>query len=250
MEWHRALKAVNLDGKDPDEVIHLFKKEAELFSRRERSALIPDALNQRIYQQADLHELPQEWFTSQIEAAHHFYGPQRFATGGDLKQFLEDAVVPQGYLIAKLADVAHRWQLPQVSDLAIAFFLVKRLVHLKDDLLKDQLFIPMGDLALAGVTVDDLKQGNNNEQTQKMLWKQVIRIRDAFAQGQPLIRDLPRKFRRSFKKNWLTGLEFVSEIERRDYDLWSARIALSGMQKFQINVLSIISQGAGRARGR
>lgn len=211
---------------------------------------MPEALNHQIYREMDLHKLPQEWFTSQIKAAHHFYGSLRFSTGGDLKQFLEDAVIPQGYLIARLADVAHRWQLQQVSDLATAFFLVKRLVNLKEDLGKDQLFIPLGDLALAGITVDDLKQGKKSDQTRKMLWKQVIRVRDAFAQGQPLIKEVPRKFRRSFKKNWLTGLEFVTEIERRDYDLWSEPIVLSGMQRFQINVLSITSQGAGKARGR
>ena len=90
----------------------------------------------------------------------------------------------------------------------------------------------------------------NDARTKKLLWKQVIRIRDAFAQGQPLVKEVPRKFRRSFKKNWLTGLELVGEIERRQYDLWTRPISLSRLQRFQVIMLSLIGKGVSHARGR
>ena len=168
----------------------------------------------------------------------------------ELKAFLHETVVPKAYLIASLADLAHRWQLPKVADLATAYFLVNQLVNLKDNLAQSRLFIPESDLAQAGVSMEDLRHGTKSKAMEKMLWKQVIRIRDAFAQGQPLVKEVPRKFRRTFKRNWLTGLELVLEIERRDYDLWSSPIQLSKLQQFQIAVLTFVGKGAAKARGR
>ena len=146
--------------------------------------------------------------------------------------------------------MARTWQKPWVANLATAFSLVGKLLHLKEDLANDRVFIPMSGLAQAGISLEELKEGVNDARTKKLLWKQIIRIRDAFAQGQPLLKEVPRKFRRPFKRNWLTGLELVGEIERRQYDLWTEPITLSRLQRFQVTVLSFIGKGATHARGR
>ncbi len=246
--WHDALKAMKLPGNDAAENKRLLGEEAGLIEKGETGALLPAKLSEKTFELAEKNALPLEWFSSQVRAAHYFHGPVRFATGTDLKQFLQEAIAPKGYLIARLADVAHRWQLPQVSDLATAFFLVQQLIDLKKAVANNRIFIPMADLDQAGISIEDLKEGVKNSAMEKLMWKQVIRIRDAFAQGQPLVKEVPRKYRRTFKRNWLKGLEFVLEIERRGYDLWSAPIALSKIQQFQISVLALVSKGAARAR--
>lgn len=248
--WVDALKAGDYAGKSREALKDLFEEDAARIEAERASQIIPRRLLDAVRADADGEPLRLEWLTKLVRSAHFYHGPLQFASSIELKQFLEAAVVPRGYLVASLADVAHRWQLPQVYDLAVAFFLVTRLVTLPEDLARDRLFIPLADLDQAGVTIAALKAGQNDAGVQKLLWKQVVRVRDAFAQGQPLLKEVPRKFRRSFKRNWLTGLELINEIERKKYDVWSRDIQLTAVQQFQVSVLSLIGRGASQARGR
>ena len=249
LKWSRALKKISVEEKDPDILKKMFADEAVSVEEHLTGNLIPQSLVDELKLHADQADLPLAWFASQIKGSYRYYSPVSFASGKELKDFLADTVVAQGKLVAKLIDVAHRWQIPQVTDLATAFFLVRKLVNLKDELAEGRLFIPLADLEQAGVSMEDLKLGNNNPQMQKMLWKQIVRVRDAFAQGQPLVKEVPRKFRRTFKRNWLTGLELIGEVEKRNYDIWTAPIELTKTQNFQITVLSFIGKGAAKARG-
>ncbi len=249
LQWRRTLQQLSPAESDASALKSAFEAEADQLIAGESTSLLPKAVVDNMKLRAQRDGLPLEWFASQVRVAHRYYHPMQFATGKELKEFLTASVVAQGKLIAKLADVAHGWQLPQVSDLATAFHLVDKLVNLPAEMEKGRLYIPLSDLEQAGVTVDEIEKGVVDARTQKLLWKQIIRIRDAFAQGQPLVKEVPRKFRRTFKKNWLTGLELVGEIERRQYDLWSEPIVLSKIQKFQIAILSIIGKGAAKARG-
>ncbi len=249
-EWDRALKSLVIEEGGAEAIRVRFEKEADNITKGVYGGLLPENLCRQVLGDAEAIGLPKALYVSMVRSAHHYYSPIRFDTGADLKQFLQESVIPRGTLIAKLADVGHTWQLKQVSDLTTAFFLVNKLLNLKNELARDRLYIPLADLEQAGLSVNDLREGGDSPQMQKMLWKQIIRVRDAFAQGQPLVKEVPRKFRRSFKKNWLTGLELIGEIEKRKYDLWSEPITLSGVQKFQIRVLTFIGRGASHARGR
>lgn len=225
-------------------------KEAAILREHGACALVPESFCKPIFAHAATLNLKPELFIQQFEHAYYHYGALEFEDNAALKQYMQAVVIPRGTLVAGLADMAHTWQVPQVANLATAFSLVGKLLALKDDLKKGRLFIPLADLAQAGVSIEALAQGVNDARTQKLLWKQVIRIRDAFAQGQPLVKEVPRKFRRPFKKNWLTGLELVGEIERRQYDLWTRPITLTALQRFQITVLTFIGKGVSHARGR
>ncbi|MFK7846427.1 MAG: squalene/phytoene synthase family protein [Rhodothermales bacterium] len=249
-EWDNALKSLPLEHGSVEAIKARFAKEADDIDKGIYGGMLSERLCRQVLGEAGVERAHKDLYVSQVRSAYHYYSPIRFETGGELKQFLQGSVIPRGTLIAKLADVGHTWQLKQVSDLSTAFFLVNKLLNLKAELAKDRLYIPLADLEQANISINDLKEGRDSPQMQKMLWKQIIRVRDAFAQGQPLLKEVPRKFRRSFKKNWLTGLELVGEIEKRNYDLWSEPITLSGIQKFQINVLTFIGRGASHARGR
>ena len=245
-EWRDQLSALSAyENHGQNE----YEKEAERIEKGESPLHIPAALADRMRVASRRHDLPMEWFLAPLRIVHRFNGSLRLADATALKTFLSAWAIPHANLLAKLAGVAHSWQLKQVAELATAFFLTDRLIRLPQDLGEDRLFIPESDLEQAGVTREMLAQRGADPAIKKMLWKQVVRIRDAYAQGQPLVFDLERRYRRPFKRNWLTGLELINEVERRKYDVWSAPIQLSGVQRFQVQVLSWIGKGAGRARG-
>ncbi len=245
--WRMQLKDVETLPRDIEPKI-FFREQAEKIRARQPPDFGDELLSRKLLQACEAQTLPVEWLAQQVEVAHHFKGPIRFNEIADLKVFIKKWVAPHGYLLAKLAGSAHRWQLQLVDELAIAFFLIDHVTNLQADLARDWLFIPESELAVAGVRVEDLREGRMTDAIRKLLWKQVIRVRDAFAQGQPLVNELPRGFRRPFKYWWLTGLELANQVEKRKYDVWSQPITLTGMQRFQVRVLSFIGKGAGKAR--
>jgi len=211
--------------------------------------LIPSVLLTQVKNTIKAHDLPPEWFYGQLDVAHHLYGSLQIKDAVELKGFITRWEAPHAYLSAKLADAAYTWQRKLIDELTMGFFIVDMLLQLPEYLEKDRVFVPLSELEHANVSLHQLQNGERTDAVQRLLWKQTIRARDAFAQGQPLIKELDRKYRGRVKKNWLTALEYINEIEKRKYDVWSAPVELSSMQRFQVFVLSIIGRGASQARG-
>lgn len=250
LEWKEAIKqCAELPGFTIEQLQEKLQEEAGLFEKGQCGSVISHVLCEKMHADAKLNNLPTEWLTSQIKNAWQYKENVLFESPSDLKHFINTLVVPTGYHIAKLADCAHMWQLPQVRELVYAFFLTQKLIQFPADIANGRLFIPQSELVSLDITHEELAAGKVTPQIKKLLWRQTVRIRDAFAQGQPLLKEVPRKFRRSFKKNWLTGLEIVNEIERRDYDLWKSPITLSKLQRVQILILSFIGKGVSKMRG-
>ena len=80
----------------------------------------------------------------------------------------------------------------------------------------------------------------------KVLWRQLVRARDALGQGQSYIRDLERPYRGRSKRVWLGALEVLRTIERREYDVWSKPIHLSGVRRAQLGIYALIGKLAFR----
>ena len=243
-EWHRYLRA-QCSLPPGQDVQQMFDEEFQRFSHKEPLSVIPSDLAGRVYRVAEEHELPLEWFAGQIQAARVFYSPIQFDDAKSLKQFVKQWSGNHGYLLGQLADAAHTWQRKQIDELALGFFIIGALMRLPEDVqAREHVFIPMDEVAHAGVTVEQLGAGEMDAGLRRLLWKQTIRARDALAQGQPLLKELPRKYRGAFKKNWLTGLELLNVIEKQKYDLWNHPPRLSRLQNLQVRVLSVIGRGA------
>jgi phytoene synthase len=135
-----------------------------------------------------------------------------------------------------------------VDELASAFFWVGRLMTLKDDLARDWLFFPLSDLRLAEVSVEDLRSGEITEGVRRLLWKQTIRAKDAFAQSEQLVIDLPRPYASAVKRWWIGGLEILNEIVRRDYDVWTEPVSLSTFYRLQVRLQARFGRTTFRSR--
>lgn len=161
---------------------------------------------------------------------------------------IDQVLVPHARLLAQLANADHTWQKPYVTEFARGFFVITSLIHLKDDMARGRLFIPQTEMDQAGITVADLKSGNVTEPVRKLLWKQVIRARDAFSHAQPLVQDVARPYRTMVKRAWFGGLEVLGEIERRKYDVWSRPVVLSPLQHAQVRLQARLGKAASRKK--
>ena len=75
-----------------------------------------------------------------------------------------------------------------------------------------------------------------------LLWKESVRIRDALAQGRPLIANLSLRQRFALKRFWVGALELLKELERRDFDLWSRPLNLPFVRRVQVYVQTLLGR--------
>lgn len=196
--------------------------------------MVRERVWQRAYDVCEAHNLDRAWLAKQVGAAQHLQGSVRFETNADLKAFVQAWAIPHGRLLGGLAEANTTWQVRYLDELARAFFHLGRLLTLPHDLSEGRLFLPLEDLRRNRVSVQQLRDGGVTEGVRKLLWKESIRIRDALAQGQPLLKELGFWHRMMLKRWWIGALEVLQEIERRDYDLWSRPPTLSLFRRLQV----------------
>lgn len=243
-DWHAALARADAPALDGSDLTAFFEAEREKAAAAEPLHSIPDDVSQRAYAACTEHELPRDLLVRQVMAARELQEPLRFAEAADLDRFIAAWATPLGLLLAQLAGVGHSWQERHIHELARGFFLAGRLAALPRDLERGQLFLPEKELEQSGVTLDQLRAGQVDENLRRLLWKQSVRIRDALAQGQALVDELPRRYRSALKRYWLGALEILNEVERRDYDLWGEPFQLSLFRRIQVRLQAFLGRAA------
>lgn len=232
-DFHVALLEPGAPALDGADLAAYFQVEHDKALRGEPLKVVASEVADEAYLACSEHDLPLKLLARQIVPARRFTGPIRFAGNRDLNEFVDAFAASHGRLLARLAGASGRWQLAYVDEFCRGMFWVGRLVTLKRDVARDWIFIPDADLEQNEVSVQQLREGRVDEKMRRLLWKQTIRAKDAFAQSEALAHDLPRRYASAFKRWWFAGLEVLNEIVRRDYDIWSEPVRLSRYQRAQ-----------------
>lgn len=248
-QWHLSLLEAQPPSQNGAGTAYggIFEADQERVLNGDPLRLLRESVWREAYETCKKYELSFKLLAVQVGAAKTLQGTVRFQDPQALDTFVRHWSVAHARLLAGLADIDKKWQLPSIDELGRGFFFVGRLMTLADDLAHDQLFMPLTDLEQTGVTVGQLKAGEVDENMRRLLWKQSIRARDALGQGQSLIRDLPLRRRFALKRWWHGALEMLNEIERRDYDVWSEPLDLSLFRRMQVNLQAVFGKAAGRS---
>jgi squalene synthase HpnC len=92
---------------------------------------------------------------------------------------------------------------------------------------RDRIYIPQNDMRRFGVTDETIAQGVATPAFRALLKYEVEYARELFAQGLPLIGKVNRDLALDLDLFSRGGLEILRAIEKRDYDVLSARPAIS-----------------------
>lgn len=244
--WYRSLHGVVLpeDAALEDEI----SEEKEQLRLGKAPRWVSLGLWGKAQTQASLHRIDPEHLLAPLDLLKSNGRPLQFKNKAALYAHIEATLVPFARILGRFAEVDHSWQRKYVTEFARGFFVIRTLVHLKQDLNRDRLFIPMVDLHQASVERAALMHGHIDENIRKLLWKQVIRARDAFSHAQPLVQEVPRRYRSMVKRAWVGGLEVLGEIERRKYDVWSRPITLSPFQQAQVFIQTRLGKATSRKK--
>lgn len=232
--WHLSLWAAAHAAAAHPHAAGDWTEAAERVAAGEPDGVVPLEVYGAARAVCERRNMPVALLAGQVRAAAGLTGPVRFETAAALRDFAAAFAGAHGRLLGRLAGAAGAWQQPWIEELATGFFLVGRLLRLPSELERDWLFIPLEDLDRAGVSLEALRTGAHSEAVRRLLWKQVVRARDAFAQGRPLLDELEPRYARTLKRYWLGALEVLSEVERRGYDLWQAPPTLSRFRRLQV----------------
>jgi len=239
-DWRRALFRPHA-GAAFESAGATFEAEARKAEAGRMLALVPADVARAAYRACEAEGLPRERLADQVRAARRFGTKVRFADAAELRAFSDLWAGSHALLLAAMAGAKGGWQRPWIKEMAFGFFLTGRLAALHRDLARDWFFFPLADLERAGIAVEDFREGRTDEKTKRVLWKQVVGARDAFAQGRPLIEELEPRYARSLKRWWHGALEVLREIERRDYDL-SRPLGLSRRHRLQAYLQAMVGR--------
>ncbi len=247
-DFHRGLVYADAPSLDGSDLAAYFESESARAEAGQPLRSLPEDTMRRVYDAVETYELPVDLLTRQILAAKFFKESIRFTDSRAATAFISDWAHAHGRMLSHLAGVTGSWQLRYVDEFSSGFFWAGRLVTLKEDLERDWLFIPQSDLRRAEVEIEDLRRGEMTEGVRRLLWKQTIRAKDAFAQSEQLVLDLPRRYSNAVKRWWIGGLEVLNEIARRDYDVWSEPVTLSLFHRFQVRFQARFGRTTFRSR--
>lgn len=243
--WHTALAAPALEAVDGDPAAVLDKEQARA-EAGEPMRIVPEPVWRGAYSACEDNALDRRELARQVKAAHAFQGTTRFETTDDLKPFVRRWAVSHGRLLAQLAGVTLGIQFDYVDEWARGFFYLARLLRLPSDIAGDRLFFPRETLRERTVTVEQLHTGPPEPNVQRLLWRESVRVRDAFAQGRPLMAALSLRQRFFLKRAWMGAVELLDALDRRDYDLWGKRPTLSTGRRIRVYLRTLFGRSGSR----
>ncbi|MCY4672599.1 MAG: squalene/phytoene synthase family protein [Bacteroidetes bacterium] len=192
--------------------------------------VFPMALREKAYTVCERFNLPSHLVDVQLLEQ----GFPAIETTEDLFDYVDATAGSHALLLAKLAGYTSNWIEIPVKQFARAIFLTRSICLLKEDIEVGRCFIPTDILAKGNVTTMDLIQGTPTPVIRSILWKQVVRARDAYASCKTLNSDLKGWSRRRFRVYWTGGLHILGYIESRKFDVWSRSIKLTFIRRMQI----------------
>lgn len=173
------------------------------------------------------------------EVAPRLRQPLSFRTKTERDRFVAGWALPPLKWRARLIQLPVRMLETELEAAAHADFLTRKLVRLPGETARSRFWIATSDLEARKSNMDVFRGGHLTDEVRKIVWKETVGIRAAYAQAMPLVNGVTRKNRRSLRKWWLTGLALMNRIEKQQYDILSRDVHLTRSNRLQLVLQSI-----------
>ena len=176
-------------------------------------------------------DLPARPFLKLIEANRRDQGEDRYSTYSDLLNYCDHSANPVGHLFLYLFGYRDK----ERQRLSNATCTALQLTNFWQDIARDysmgRVYLPEEDMQRFGCTEEDLASGLASLRFRRMLSFQVDRTRVLFREGAPLVDTLEGVVKLDVALFTRGGVAVLDAIEGRDYDVLTARPALSRIGK-------------------
>jgi 15-cis-phytoene synthase len=178
------------------------------------------------------HGIPRGYFDELLQGMEADLTVNRYATFDRLYSYCYKVAGVIGLIMLSLFDSKDPDARQPAVKLGIAIQLTNIIRDIKEDLVRNRIYLPADEMEKYGVTESDLKDNTCSPAFREFMAFQIKRARSYYAQsgrGIPLIRPfLYRLVILAIKENYA---KILDDIERHDYDVFSRRAYVSAVIK-------------------
>jgi squalene synthase HpnC len=187
--------------------------------------------------------IPKEPFADLLIAFRQDQAVTRYETMGDVLGYCRYSANPVGRLVLYACGEVSPGSIDENFRLSDATCSALQLANFWQDVsvdfFKGRVYIPQEDMRRFGVTDEIIANGVATPEFRALMRHEVKCARGLFQQGLPLIGKVNRDLALDLDLFSRGGLEILRAIERRDYDVLSARPAISKLTKFSLATRAI-----------
>jgi len=182
--------------------------------------------------------IPKEPFADLLVAFRQDQTVTRYETMDDVFAYCRNSANPVGRLVLYACGEAGpnvKDENFRLSDLTCtALQLANFWQDVREDFAKGRVYLPQADMRRFGVTDETIGQGIATPEFRALMRHEVDFAQSLFEQGLPLINRVNRDLALDLDLFSRGGLEILRAIEHRDYDVLSARPAISKRTKLSL----------------
>lgn len=199
-------------------------------------------------------KIPKEPFADLLVAFRQDQTVTRYATMDDVLRYCRYSANPVGRLVLYTCGEVSEENFRLSDATCTALQLANFWQDVRVDFVKDRVYLPQEDMRRFGVSDAMIAHGTATPEFRALLGYEVNYARGLFEQGLPLIGRVSRDLALDLDLFSRGGLEILRAIERCDYDVLSARPAISKRTKLALalralggKMLPFWRLGAGKA---
>ncbi|KAA6464638.1 squalene synthase HpnC [Acidobacteria bacterium AB60] len=183
--------------------------------------------------------IPKEPFADLLVAFRQDQTVTRFATMQDVLAYCRYSANPVGRLVLYACGevtpntIAEKFSLSDATCTALQLANFWQDVR-SDYVVRNRVYLPVDDMQRFGVSEEAIAAGKATPEFRELLRYEVELARELFARGLPLIGRVNRELAIDLDLFSRGGLEILRAIEQQDYDVLSARPAISKSTKLQL----------------
>jgi squalene synthase HpnC len=178
--------------------------------------------------------IPKEPFADLLVAFRQDQTVTRFPTMQDVLAYCRYSANPVGRLVLYACGEVNEENFRLSDATCTALQLANFWQDVRVDFAKGRVYLPQADMQLFGVTEETIAKGMATKEFHALLRHEVDYARGLFEQGLPLIGRVNRELALDLDLFSRGGMEILRAIERQNYDVLSARPAITKATKMQL----------------
>ena len=169
-------------------------------------------------------DLPRRAFEDVIAGIAMDLDTTRYSTFTDLFEYCRRVASAVGMICIRIFGCRSEGAAEYALNLGVALQLTNILRDVKDDLARGRVYLPLEDLAAVGCTLEDLAARSLSEPVRQAIAFECRRAREFYRRAVEARPDEDRRRLVAAEIMRAVYLETLRRIERRNYDVFSARI--------------------------
>jgi phytoene synthase len=184
--------------------------------------------------------IPRKYFGEMIDGVASDLEPRRFENFDQLYRYCYQVASVVGLTTIHIFGFDTQSALPLAEKCGVAFQLTNILRDIREDAERGRVYLPQEDLRQFGVSEQDLRLGNRSEAFVRLMGFEAARARAYYDESLPLLELIHPRSRASLWALVSIYSRLLERIEGRNYDVFTRRVRLSGIEKSWIVVRALV----------